>query len=130
MYNCRLCDNLILSQTVTFAADTLTVNIPAGAYGAGECYCIVLAQAIPAATTITAPVEITIGTGTETYPLVDCRGVPVLAADIRTRTRYRVRVTTTPTGGTFRLLGRVGCHRQNNLAALDGTAPAAEEVTP
>lgn len=130
MYNCRLCDNLILSQTVTFAADTLTVNIPAGAYGSGECYCIVLAQAIPAATTITAPVEITIGTGTETYPLVGCCGAPALEADIRTRTRYRVRVTTTPTGGTFRTLGRVGCHRQTNLTALDGAAPTAEEVTP
>ena len=29
---CRLCDRLILSQAVTFAGGTLTINIPAGSY--------------------------------------------------------------------------------------------------
>ena len=56
---------LVLSQAVTFADGTLTINLPAGSYANGEKYCIVIAQAIPEATTITAPVVITIGTGTE-----------------------------------------------------------------
>ena len=29
---CRLCDRLILSQAVTFAGGTLTINSPAGSY--------------------------------------------------------------------------------------------------
>ena len=53
---CRLCDRLILSQAVTFAAGTLTINLPAGSYNDGQKYCIVVAQAIPEATTISAPI--------------------------------------------------------------------------
>ena len=68
---CRLCDRLILSQAVTFAGGTLTINIPAGSYNNGAKYCIVVAQAIPAETTINAPVVITIGSGTTQYPLVN-----------------------------------------------------------
>ena len=68
---CKLCDKLVISQAVTFANGTLTVNLPAGSYGDGCVYCIVVAQTIPAATTITAPVVITIGDGTATYPLTD-----------------------------------------------------------
>ena len=45
--NCRLCRRLIISQSVTFADGTLTVNIPAGAYEAGCKYCLVIAQSIP-----------------------------------------------------------------------------------
>ena len=122
---CRLCDNLIISQAVTFAAGTLTINIPAGSYANGCKYCIVVAQAIPTATTITSPVVITIGDGTEEYPLVDRCCVPVLACGLRTRTRYRVQVATTATGGNFKLLGRTCCTPNNQLAAIDGTAPAA-----
>jgi len=123
---CRLCDRLILSEDVTFAAATgLTINIPAGSYNDGERYCIVVAQAIPAETTITAPVFITIGIGTETYPLNRCDGTQVTAAEIRTRTKYATRVATTATGGAFRLLSRLCGARDNNLTAIDGTAPAA-----
>lgn len=122
---CKLCDRLIISTAATFAADTLTVNIPAGSYADGCKYCIVIAQAIPAATTITAPVVITIGTGTETYPLVDGCCTPVTACAIRTRTRYATRVATTAAGGTFKLLGKAACAPDNRLNAIDGTAPAA-----
>ena len=122
---CRLCDRLIVSQAVTFAADTLTVNIPAGSYQNGCKYCIVVAQAIPAATTITAPVVITIGDGTEEYPLVGCDCAPVLASSLHTRTRYAARVATDATGGTFRLLGHVCRVADNALTAIDGTAPTA-----
>lgn len=123
---CRLCDRLIISEAVTFAAGTLTVNIPAGSYTNGCEYCIVIAQTIPAATTITAPVVITIGDGTETYPLVGGNCAPVTACAIRTRTRYKVRVATTATGGTFKVLGKLHCSPDNSLTAIDGTAPATE----
>lgn len=121
---CKLCRRLIISQAVTFANDTLTINLPAGSYNNGERYCIVVAQAIPAATTITAPVVITIGAGTEEYPLTDRCCAQLTACAIRTRTRYATRVSTSATGGTFKLLGSAACAPNNDLAAIDGTAPA------
>ena len=123
---CRLCRRLIFSQAVTFADGTLTINIPAGAYNNGERYCIVIVQAIPAATTITAPVVITIGDGTEEYPLVNRCCAQVTACGIRTRTRYATVVATDTTGGSFKMLGNPCCSPDNRLTAIDGTAPAAE----
>ena len=122
---CKLCDRLIISQAVTFAADTLTINLPAGTYMDGCKYCIVIAQAIPTATTINAAVVITIGDGTEEYPLVGCDCAQLTACSLRTRTRYATRVVTNATGGSFRLLGRAACAPNNNLTGIDGTAPAA-----
>lgn len=124
-YNCRLCDRLIISQAVTFTAPNLIINLPAGAYQNCEKYCIVVAQAIPDATTINAPVFITIGDGTELYPLNQCNGVQATASGIRTRTRYATKVTTTATGGAFRLLGKICCYPTDNLTSIDGTAPVA-----
>ena len=123
---CRLCERLIISEAVTFAAGTLTINLPAGSYANGEKYCIVIAQTIPATATITAPVVITIGDGTVEYPLVDRCCAQVTACALRTRTRYSTVVATDATGGTFKLLGRACCAPNNALAAIDGTAPAAE----
>ncbi len=68
---CKLCPHLVLSQSVDFAGGNLVINLPAGSYNNGEKYCIVVAQAIPATTTINAPVVITIGAGTEQYPLTN-----------------------------------------------------------
>ena len=123
---CRLCDKLIISQAVTFDGTNLVINIPAGSYDDGCKYCIVVAQAIPAATTINAPVVITIGTGTVLYPLTRCDCAQVTACGIRTRTRYSTRVVTTPTGGSFRMLGKPCCSPNNALQSIDGTVP----VTP
>lgn len=123
---CKLCDRLIISETVTFADGTLTVNIPAGSYANGCKYCLVIAQTIPDATTITAPVVITIGAGTEEYPLVNSCCAQVTAAALRTRTRYATRVSTSATGGSFKMLGRGCCTPDNSLLAIDGTAPAAD----
>lgn len=122
---CRLCDRLILSQAVTFADGTLTINIPAGSYNNNCKYCIVIAQAIPAATTITAPVVVTIGDGTVEYPLTNRNGAQLTANMIRTRTRYATCVSTTATGGAFRMLGtpKGCCPVTSNLTAIDGTAP-------
>lgn len=121
---CHLCDRLIISTAVTFAAGVLTINLPAGSYQDGGKYCIVIAQAIPAATTLNATVVITIGAGAVTYPLNDRCGAQLTAAAIRTRTRYATRVSTTPTGGAFNLLGKACCAPDNSLTAIDGTAPA------
>lgn len=121
--SCSLCDRLIISQAITFATDTLTINLPAGSYGDGCRYCLILAQTIPAATTITAPVVITIGDGTVEYPLVKCDGTQVVASALRTRTKYPTVVSTTATGGSFKLLCKTCCAPDNALNAIDGTAP-------
>lgn len=123
---CKLCPNLIISESVTFTAGTgLVINIPEGSYMDGCKYCIVVAQTIPAETTITAPVFITIGDGAELYPLNKCDCTQATACSIRTRTKYSTRVETSATTGVFKLLGRVACAPNNNLNAIDGTAPVA-----
>lgn len=122
---CRLCDKLIISQATTFTGGNLVVNLPAGSYANNCKYCIVLAQAIPAATTINAPVVFTIGTGTQQYPLVNRCCKIVTASGVRTRTKYSVVVETSPTSATFKMLGNPCCQPNNNLRAVNGTAPAA-----
>lgn len=123
----RLCNRLIISTAATFENNTLVINLPANAYANREKYCIVVAQAIPAETTITAPVVFTIGDDTETtYPLVNCDCTTVYACSINTRTRYSVCVHTDITGGVFKLFEKIPCSRcADNLAALPApTAPA------
>lgn len=122
---CKLCDRLVISQAVTFSDGTLTVNLPAGSYANGCKYCVVIAQTIPAATTITSPVVFTIGTGTEEYPLVNRCCAPVTACGIRTRTKYSLVVSTSATGANFKMLGKPCCAPDNSLTAIDGTAPVA-----
>ena len=120
---CRLCDRLIISNSVTVVTvdgvDTLVIDIPSQAYMNCEKYCIVVAQTIPTTATITMPVAISIGGDTTTvYPITLCNCVQINACAIRTRTKYSTRVYTSATGGTFRLLGNVNCYPQNNLASL------------
>lgn len=122
---CRLCKNLVISQAVTFADGTLTINLPAGSYSNGCKYCIVIAQTIPTETTITAPVVVTIGDGAEEYPLTNRCCAQVTACGLRTRTRYTTVVSTDATGGVFKMLGNPCCSPDNRLTAIDGTAPAA-----
>lgn len=120
---CKLCDRIRISTAVTFTTPNLIITLPQGSYEDGEKYCIVVAQNIPAETTINAPVFIQIGEGTELYPLQRCDCSQATACGIRTRTRYATRVVTTPTSGSFRLLGRLCCSPNNDLQAIDGTAP-------
>lgn len=115
-----LCNHLILSQSVTFADNTLLIDLPAGTYENGEKYCIVVAQDIPEDTTIAADVAITIGGDTTTtYPLVNNNCTNVQACNISTRTRYATRVFTNIGSGVFKLLGNLNCFncRRNNAAA-------------
>lgn len=125
---CKLCDKLVLSQNVTFTGGNLVINLPANSYQNGCKYCIVIAQTIPAATTINAPVVITIGAGTEQYPLTNRCCAQITACGIRSRTRYSTVVSTNATGGTFKLLGSACPCPTNNLESINGTAPAAPTV--
>lgn len=120
---CKLCPRFVISQAVTYADGVLTVNLPAGSYQNGCKYCIVVAQTIPSTAIIGAPVVVTIGTGTVQYPLIKCNCKQATACALRTRTRYSTVVETTPTGGSFKLLGKPCCSPDNDLASIDGTAP-------
>lgn len=122
---CRLCDHLAISTAVAFTDGNLVVTLPADSFRDGEKVCIVIAQTIPADTTITAPVVIQIGEGTEQYPLTTRCCAQVSACGIRTRTRYATRVVTSATGATFRMLGDPSCSPNYNLQSINGTAPAA-----
>ena len=120
---CRLCDKLIISNSVTVVTidgtDTLVIDIPQQAYLNCEKYCIVVAQPIPTTATITMPVSISIGGDTTiVYPITLCNCVQINACAIRTRTKYATRVYTSTNGGTFRLLGNVNCYPQSNLESL------------
>ena len=123
----HLCNRLVISESVTFTNNTLVINLPAGNYNDREKYCIVVAQNIPDTTTITAPVEISIGGGTTTYPLVNCDCTNVYACSINKRTRYSVCVHTNISSGVFKLLGKIPCSKcGNNLTSL----PAPTTTTP
>lgn len=123
---CRLCNHLVLSTAVAFTDGNLVLTIPANTFQNGEKVCIVVAQSIPAETTINAPVVIQIGEGTEQYPLTTRCCAQVSACGIRTRTRYATRVITSSVGATFRMLGNPACTPNYNLESINGTAPATE----
>lgn len=115
----RLCNNLIISESVTFTEPNLLINIPEGSYNNGQKYCLVVGQEIPATTTIAASVGITIGDDTETiYPLVNCNCTNASACNIASRHVYPVRVVTNIQSGVFKLIDSIGCNRcgYNNVA--------------
>lgn len=122
---CRLCPRLAISTAVEFTDGNLVITLPANSYTNGEKVCIVIAQTIPADTTINAPVVIQIGEGTEQYPLTTRCCAQVTACGVRTRTKYSTNVVTSATGGTFRLLGNPACSPNFALQSINGTAPAA-----
>lgn len=132
---CRLCDRLIISQSVTVitvdGTDTLVIDLPQRAYNNCEKYCIIVAQAIPATATILMPVAFSIGGVTTTvYPLTQCNCAQVTACGIRTRTKYSTRVIINGNTGVFRLLGNVCCYPATNALSLPvpTTAPATPAV--
>lgn len=103
---CRLCRSLVISTAVAFDAGTNTLNItiPNNGYRNCEKVCIIVAQTIPATTTINALVNIIVD-GT-TFPLQRCDCTQATACEIRTRTKYSTRVVTNTVSGAFRLLGK------------------------
>ena len=131
--NCKICDRLVISTSVTVAAvggvDTVLIDIPAASYNDCQRLCLVIAQTIPDTATINAPVAITIGGDTTTvYPLVRCDCSQATACAIRTRTRYPLRVSTNATGGVFKALRGLSCCPDNRLQAIP--APVAPAPAP
>lgn len=122
--NCRLCDKFILSQAITFDGTNLVVNLPAGSYGNCQKYCIVLAQSIPEATTINAPVVFTIGDGTTLYPFLNCDCTPIFASQVRTRRIYPTRVNTAVDTGVFKYIGK--CKLPSNATTTIQALPIEE----
>ena len=102
--DCSLCKKLIISQAINFDAgtNTLIVDLPAGSYANNCNYCIVLAQSIPSSATINAPVVFSIGGGATQYPFLNCNCTPILASQIRTRRKYKTRVSTSIGTGVFK----------------------------
>ena len=128
--SCKLCKNLIISQSVTLVTvdgtDTLVIDLPARVYNDGCKYCIIIAQTIPTTgVTIATPVAFSIGGDTTTvYPFTRCDCSQVTACAIRTRTRYSTRVSTNAIGGVFKSLGGLSCCPRNNLESLPVSAAA------
>ena len=98
---CKLCDRLIISQSVAFTDGQLIITLPSGSYENKEKYCIVVAQSIPATTTINAPVVIQIGTGSVLYPVTKPNCTQLTASGIRTRSAETTRAPTNPTISVF-----------------------------
>lgn len=121
--NCKLCNKFILSQSITFSGGNLIVNLPQNVYGNCQKYCIVLAQSIPMATTINAPVVFTIGTETTQYPFVNCDCTPVLASQVRTRRVYPTRVNTAVNSGVFKYIGK--CPLPCRATVVAGSIPTS-----
>lgn len=128
---CRLCDCLVISESVLFdpTTNSLDITIPDNSYRNCDIVCIVVAQTIPTSTTINALVNIVVG-GTR-FPLIKCNCTQATACEIQTRTKYKTRVVTNTVSGSFRLQGKIYCTRPTNLETLpiaDSTAVA--NVTP
>lgn len=132
--SCKLCKNLIISQSVTIVTvdgtDTLVIDLPARAYNDNCKYCIVIAQTIPTTATIVTPVAFSIGGDTTTvYPFVRCDCSQVTACAIRTRTRYSTIVSTNAIGGVFKSLGGLCPCPSNNLESLPVPATTTAVAT-
>ena len=124
--NCgKLCPRFVFITEAAFAGDTLTLTLPDDiTYTDGCRYCIVIGTVIPDETTLNATVVAVVGDGTTTFPLLDHCGAPVLARQLSSRTRYTVRVNTTATGGSIKVLRPLPCVDSVTLNALNDAAAA------
>lgn len=120
---CRLCDKIRITTAVNIAGNTVVYNLPSGSYNSDSCYCIILAQNVPQTAQIGANIAFSIGGTAIQYPFLSCDCKPLTSCSVRGRTRYKVRVETTPTGGVFKMVGRACPCPTNNLASINGTAP-------
>lgn len=98
----KLCNNFILSDSVTVVGTSLVVNVLNVPCNRG---CLVIAQTVPAAATVDMPVFITIGSDTTQYPLVDKCGVQVSAGRLCVRYRYPFKFITANTQSIFKICG-------------------------
>ena len=129
MYNCRnncnrLCPRFVPTVSISIVAingvDTLVLDLPNGTYLDGEQYCIITAQAIPAAATVNMPVAVSInGDTTTVYPLVaQCTCLQAVAAQIRTRTKYCTCVQTNAISGVFKAFSGLTMNCYDRLLSL------------
>lgn len=109
-------------EAVTFADDTLTINIPQRTYSSGCPYFLRLNEAIPDTATVGADVVVTIGEGTVEYPLLDLSGVQVTAERLRSGYSYPVAVVGSGANGAFRLLAPLRYSQCSAVFSIDGTA--------
>ena len=119
----RIDPRSVQATAITFAADTLTINIPQKTYNAGGVYFLRLTDPIPEETTINAPVVVTIGAGTAEYPLLSKSGGQVTAASLRSGYSYPVTVVS-ENGGAFKVLDKLWSAPVNALTGIDGTEEA------
>lgn len=120
---CRICDKIRITTAVNIVGNTVVYNLPSGSYSSDSCYCIILAQNVPQNAQIGANIAFSIGGTAIQYPFLSCDCKPLTSCSVRGRTRYKVRVETTPTGGVFKMVGRACPCPTNNLASINGTAP-------
>lgn len=115
---CKLCPNLIISEAVAFdpTTNSLDITIADNGYRNCEKVCIVVAQTIPASTTINALVNIVVN-GIR-FPLQRCNCTQATACEIKTRTKYSTKVVTNSVSGAFRLLGLTYASCPESLLAL------------
>lgn len=131
--SCKLCKNLIISNSVTVitvdGTDTLVIDLPARAYNNGCKYCVVIAQTIPTTATIAMPVAFSVGGDTTTvFPFVRCDCSQITACAIRTRTRYSTIVSTNAVSGVFKSLGGLKCCPTTTLESLPVTTTTTTAV--
>lgn len=124
--SCKICKNMVISDAVTIVTvdgvDTLVIDIPSQTLANGRRLCLIVAQDVPATATIGMPVAVSIGGDTTTvYPLMSRCCQQATACAIRSRSRYRLVVMTTASGGIFKICGGVGCAPDLRLPAIPAT---------
>ena len=117
----RIDPRSITAVAITFAADTLTINVPQYTFNAGGVYFLRLTEDIPVAATITSPVVITIGDGTIEYPLLSRCGGQVTAASLRSGYSYPIMLVNGGANGAFRVLDKLWAAPVNAVTSADGT---------
>lgn len=117
----RIDPRSVTPVAVTFADDTLTINLPQRTYNACGVYYLRLTDPIPETATIMAPVVITIGEGTVEYPLIGPCGGQVVAANLRTGYSYPITLVPGGTSGAFKVLDKLWCAPANAVTSVDGT---------
>ena len=115
---CKLCNNLVISESVTYDSNTNTLNItiPNSCYRNNQKVCIVIAQSIPATTTINALVYIFVNGSS--FPLVKCNCLQATACELKTRTKYATKIVTDTISGSFKLLGNLVMCSPDTLSVL------------
>jgi hypothetical protein len=122
--SCKLCNKVIISNSVTFTSGTLVINVPAGCYLDDSEHCLIVNQTVPSTATINAPVVLTIGSGTIQYPILNRDCTPCTASQISPRMKYKLRTDTSTTSAVFKLCNEICCI-DRDLVSVNGTAPVA-----